>query len=175
VKHAVVVGGGFGGLTLARALRRAPLQLTLVDRSNHHLFQPLLYQVAMAGLSPADIAVPIRSVLRRHDRARVLLGEVVDVDLARREVQLDGGERLAYDYLVLAPGAATDYFGHEEWGRLALGLKSIDDALEIRRRVLLAFEAAERGRDPEAGRRLLTFVVIGGGPTGVEVAGRSPG
>jgi NADH dehydrogenase len=167
----VIVGGGFGGLTLAKSLGRAPVDVTLVDRSNHHLFQPLLYQVAMAGLSPADIAVPIRSVLKRQSNTRVLLGDVTRVDLSKKSVSLDDGETIPYDFLVIAIGAKTNYFGHDDWARFALGLKTVDDAVEIRRRVLLAFEAAEREAESEARRRLLTFVVIGGGPTGVEVAG----
>ncbi len=167
----VVIGGGFGGLTAARGLSDAPVRVTLVDRSNHHLFQPLLYQVAMAGLSPADIAVPIRSVLNSHDNALVVLADVVGVDLEQRRVVLDDGESIDYDFLVIATGSKTNYFGHDDWGRHALGLKTLDDALEIRRRVLLAFEAAERERDDNARKRLLTFIVIGGGPTGVEIAG----
>jgi NADH dehydrogenase len=143
----VVVGGGFGGLTLAKALRRAPVALTVVDRQNHHLFQPLLYQVAMAGLAPSEIAVPIRGLLGRQPNTTVLLDEVVNVDLTRKQVQVAQGKELAYDYLVLAPGARTHYFGHDEWATFAPGLKSIDDAVEIRRRVLLAFEAAERESD----------------------------
>ncbi len=145
--------------------------MTLVDRANYPLFQPLLYQVATAGLSPADIAVPIRSVLRKQENTTVLLAEVTEVELPRRLVRIDGDDALAYDFLIVGVGAKTSYFGHEGWQPCALGLKSIDDALEIRRQVLLAFEAAERENDPEARRRLLTFVVIGGGPTGVEVAG----
>lgn len=166
----VIVGGGFGGLAAARALRRAPVDVTLVDRRNHHLFQPLLYQVATAGLSPADIAYPIRSVLRRQANASVLLAEAVSVDVARRELVLKDG-RLGYDYLVLATGARHAYFGHEEWEPLAPGLKSLEDALEIRRRILLAFEKAERETSPDARRALLTIVVVGAGPTGVELAG----
>jgi NADH dehydrogenase len=169
--HVVIVGGGFGGLETAKALAKASVRITLVDRENHHLFQPLLYQVAMAGLSPAEIAVPIRSVLKKQSDTRVLLGEVTFVDLDGRRVHLEQGNTLSYDFLVIAVGAKTNYFGHDDWGRYALGLKTIDDAVEIRRRVLLAFEAAERENDPEARRTLLTFVVIGGGPTGVEVAG----
>lgn len=170
--HVLIIGGGFGGLEAARALSRAPVRLTLVDRQNHHLFQPLLYQVAMAGLSPADIAMPIRTVFRGRDNVRVLLAEVTGVDLERRRVQLRDGDHLDYDYLVVASGATTNYFGHESsWRPVAMPLKKIDDAVEIRRRVLLAFEAAERQPDPRARARLLTFVVIGGGPTGVEVAG----
>lgn len=170
----VIVGGGFGGLTAATALAKAPVRITLVDRKNHHLFQPLLYQVAMAGLSPADIASPIRSILRKQVNVEaVLLAEVTDVGLDARTITIrDSGERvLAYDFLVLAVGARTNYFGHDEWERIAPGLKDIDDAVEIRRRVLLAFEEAEREDDDARRRVLLTFVVIGGGPTGVELAG----
>ncbi len=170
-RHVVVVGGGFGGLAVTKALARAPVRITLLDRSNHHLFQPLLYQVAMAGLAPAEIAVPIRSVLRRQDNARVLLAEVTGVDLTMRQVLTRECPPLEYDYLVLAPGARNDYFGHDKWASVAPGLKDLDDAVEIRRRVLLAFEAAERETDPALRRRHLTFVVIGGGPTGVELAG----
>jgi NADH dehydrogenase len=169
--HVVIVGGGFGGLEVAKALAGSRVLITLVDRSNHHLFQPLLYQVAMAGLSPADIAVPIRSVLSQQRNATVLLGEATHVDLEGKRLHLEHGRALAYDFLVLAFGAKTNYFGHDDWARHALGMKTIDDALEVRRRVLLSFEAAEREPDPEARRTLLTFVVIGGGPTGVEVAG----
>ncbi|WP_434045217.1 MULTISPECIES: NAD(P)/FAD-dependent oxidoreductase [Sorangium] len=168
--HVVIVGGGFGGLNAAKALRDAPVRVTLVDRTNHHLFQPLLYQVATASLSPADIAVPIRSVLSRQRNARVLLGEVTRVDLAGRRITVDG-DTLDYDYLILAVGAANNYFGHEEWARFAPALKNLDEALTIRERMLLAFEAAEREQDPAVRRRLLTFVVIGGGATGVEMAG----
>jgi NADH dehydrogenase len=168
--HVVIVGGGFGGLAAARGLARAPVDVTLVDRKNHHLFQPLLYQVAAAGLSPAEIAYPIRRILRRQANARVVLAEATSVDGAgRRLVLVDGG--LAYDCLVLATGATHSYFGRPEWERHAPGLKTLEDALEIRRRALLAFEAAEREADPEARRRWLTFVVVGGGPTGVEMAG----
>ena len=170
-KQVVVIGGGFGGLAVTRALAREAVQVTLVDRRNHHLFQPLLYQVAMAGLSPAEIAVPIRSVLRGQKNARVLLAEAIQVDTAAQQVVLREAPPLAYDFLVVATGALTSYFGHEDWGKVAPGLKDIEDAVEIRRRVLLAFEAAEREPDPELRRRHLTFVVIGGGPTGVELAG----
>jgi NADH:quinone reductase (non-electrogenic) len=166
----VIVGGGFGGLTCAQSLARAPVDVVLVDRTNHHLFQPLLYQVAMAGLSPADIASPIRSVLSRQENARVLLGEVTRVDLAGRRVVLQEGE-LAYDWLVLATGAETSYFGHHEWEGIAPGLKSLEDAVRIRQQVLLSFEIAERIDDEKERERLLSFVVIGGGPTGVELAG----
>jgi NADH dehydrogenase len=170
-KQVVVIGGGFGGLAVTRALAGEAVQVTLVDRRNHHLFQPLLYQVAMAGLSPAEIAVPIRSVLRRQENARVLLAEAIRIDTATQQVVLREAPPLAYDFLVVATGALTSYFGHEEWRAVAPGLKDIEDAVEIRRRVLLAFEAAEREADSEVRRRHLTFVVIGGGPTGVELAG----
>lgn len=170
-KRVVVVGGGFGGIAAAKALRRTPVHVTLVDRSNHYLFQPLLYQVAMAGLAPNEIATPIRSVLRHVENARVLLAEVTSVDLAKRQVFTRECAALEYDYLVLAPGAVNSYFGHADWAHVAPGLKDLDDAVEIRRRVLLAFEAAEREPDSKAQRRHLTFVVIGGGPTGVELAG----
>lgn len=170
--HVVIIGGGFGGLRAARQLAHAPVRVTLVDRNNYHLFQPLLYQIAMAGLSPADIAYPLRSVFSAQDNAEVLLGEVTDIDVDERRLTLHDGARLSYDYLVLAAGARTNYFGNEDkWAPHSLGLKSIDDAIEIRRRVLMAFEAAERETDEAARRRLLTFVVIGGGPTGVEIAG----
>lgn len=168
--HVVIVGGGFGGLAAARALRRAPVHVTLVDRRNHHLFQPLLYQVATAGLSPADIAYPIRAVLSRQANANVILAEATAIDVARHELVLSDG-RLGYDYLVVATGARHAYFGHDEWEAFAPGLKSLEDALEIRRRILLAFEKAERETDPDARRALLTIVVVGGGPTGVELAG----
>lgn len=170
-RHVVIVGGGFGGLAVAKALEKAPVHVTLVDRSNHYLFQPLLYQVAMAGLAPAEIAVPIRSLLRSQENARVLLADVTSVDLAARHIELEQCPPIDYEFLVLATGAQTSYFGHDEWSRVAPGLKDLDDAVEIRRRVLLAFEAAEREGDPALRRRHLTFVVIGGGPTGVELAG----
>jgi NADH:ubiquinone reductase (H+-translocating) len=170
-KHVVVVGGGFGGLAVARALEAAPVRLTLIDKSNHHLFQPLLYQVAMAGLTPGEIAVPIRSVVRRQENIRVLLAEVTGIDLRARRISTRECPPIEYDFLVLAPGAVNSTFGHDDWARVAPGLKDLDDAVEIRRRVLLAFEAAEREPDPIVQRRMLTFVVIGGGPTGVELAG----
>jgi NADH:ubiquinone reductase (H+-translocating) len=168
--HVVIIGGGFGGLTAAQALKKARVRITLIDRTNHHLFQPLLYQVAMAGLSPAEIAMPIRSVLGRQRNVTVLLDEAESIDLAAKTVHLKDG-RIGYDFLILATGAKTTYFGHDEWEKLAPGLKDLDDAVEIRRRVLLAFEAAEREFDPVERQRLLTFAVIGGGPTGVELAG----
>src|SRR5438552_10495108 len=168
--HVVIAGAGFGGLAAARALAKAPVRITLVGRTNHHLFQPLLYQVAMAGLSPADIAAPIRAILRRQKNLTVLLSEATGIDLTRRTVLLSEGSIL-YDYLVLATGSRTSYFGHDEWEKFAPGLKDLDDAVEIRRRVLIAFESAEKETDPERHRELLTFVVVGGGPTGVELAG----
>ncbi len=174
VPHIVIIGAGFGGLTAAQALKKAPVQITIVDRTNHHLFQPLLYQVAMAGLSPADIAAPIRAILRGQKNVSVMLAEATCVDFANRQVILGDSqreERLAYDYLLLATGGRTSYFGHDEWERFAPGLKDLDDAVEIRRRVLMAFEAAEKESDPKRRRELLTFVVVGGGPTGVELAG----
>jgi len=168
--HVVVVGAGFGGLNAVRALRGAPVHVTLIDRRNHHLFQPLLYQVATAALSPADIAYPVRSILRAQKNATVLLAEVVSVDRSAREVVLSDG-RLGFDYLVLANGVRHAYFGHDAWETSAPGLKSLEDALEIRRRILLAFERAERELDVARRRALLTFVIVGGGPTGVELAG----
>ncbi len=170
-KRVVIIGGGFGGLSAARELAREPVHVTLVDRSNHHLFQPLLYQVAMAGLSPGEIAVPIRAVLHRQENVRVLLAEVTGIDFAARRVLMREALPLDYDYVVIATGAENSYFGHDDWARVAPGLKDLDDAIEIRRRVLLAFEAAEREPDPTVQRQHLTFVVIGGGPTGVELAG----
>ena len=179
--HVVIVGGGFGGLDAARALAGADVRVTLLDRHNYHLFQPLLYQVATASLSPGDVASPIRWILRRQKNVEVLLAEARAIDPVSRRVVIDPGPAeagdqvddawIAYDYLVLAAGATHAYFGHPEWAERAPGLKTLDDALEMRRRVLLAFEAAERERDPERQRRLLTFVIIGGGPTGVELAG----
>jgi NADH:ubiquinone reductase (H+-translocating) len=169
--HVVVLGGGFGGLTTTQALAGAPVRVTLVDRTNHHTFQPLLYQVAMAGLSPADIAQPIRSIVHRQANATVLMAEAKRVDLDARAVELDDGTALPWDFLVVACGAETSYFGHEPWAKAAPGLKSIEDAIDIRQRVLLAFEQAERERDLARRRELLSFVVIGGGPTGVELAG----
>jgi NADH:ubiquinone reductase (H+-translocating) len=166
----VIVGGGFGGLTAARALARAPVDVTLLDRTNHHLFQPLLYQVASAGLSPAEIAYPIRRILRRQKNARVLLAEAVAIDTTAKRVLLADGE-VPYDHLIVAAGAGHSYFGKDQWEAHAPGLKTLEDALEIRRRALIAFEQAEREEDPEARRQWLTFVVVGGGPTGVEMAG----
>jgi len=158
-------------MAVARKLAGEEVQITLVDRRNHHLFQPLLYQVAMAGLSPAEIASPIRSILRKQLNVRVLLAEATHVDLDQRRITLNEGAPLPYDYLVVATGSQPNFFGHTDWAKVAPGLKSIEDAIEVRRRVLLAFELAERTSDPERQRRCLTFVVIGGGPTGVELAG----
>lgn len=170
VPHVVIIGGGFGGLNAACALGRVPVRVTLIDRRNHHLFQPLLYQVASAGLSAGDIAYPIRSVLRRQKNARVLLGNVTSIDRQARVVYFEGGE-IVYDYLIVATGATHSYFGNDQWAEHAPGLKSIEDALDIRRRILLAFEAAERERDPAQQAAWMTFVVVGAGATGVELAG----
>ena len=169
--HVVILGGGFAGLYAAKRLRDAPVRVTLVDRRNHHLFQPMLYQVATAALNPADISAPIRSVLRKQKNTDVLLGEACAIDVAARKVQLSDGASLEYDYLIVATGARHSYFGHDEWEPLAPGLKSLSDAVEIRRRVLLAFERAERETDPVRRHAFLTFVIVGGGPTGVEMAG----
>src|SRR5437867_4652803 len=168
--HVVIVGAGFGGLSAARSLARAPVRVTVVDRRNHHLLQPLLYQVATAALSPGDIAYPIRAILRRQMNATVLLADAAAIDVSSRELILTDG-RVGYDFLILATGARHAYFGHEEWEELAPGLKSLENALEIRRRILLAFEKAERETDPDRRRALLTFVLVGGGPTGAELAG----
>ncbi len=167
----LIVGGGFAGLHAAKGLAHLPVDVTVVDRRNHHTFQPLLYQVALAVLSPADIAQPIRTILRHQRNAQVLMDEVVSIDVSARQVTLASGARLAYDYLVLATGATHSYFGHDQWEPLAPGLKSIEDAIEIRRRVLLAFELAERQMLEQGWHPPLNFVVIGGGPTGVELAG----
>src|SRR5580704_8881308 len=166
----VIVGAGFGGLVAARTLARDPVQITLIDRQNFHTFQPLLYQVATAGLSPGEIAAPIRWILRGRRNVRILMGEVDDVDVSRRVVKVEDAE-IPYDYLIVAAGSSHAYFGHDEWEPFAPGLKTIEDALEIRRRVLLAFELAER-QAAEGGEQVqLNFVVVGGGPTGVELAG----
>jgi NADH dehydrogenase len=168
----IILGGGFGGARAARALRTAPVRVTLIDRTNHHVFQPLLYQVATAGLAPSDIASPIRWMLRRQRNVTVLMSEVLAVDPNRRAVLLgDRQTEIAYDYLIAATGARHSYFGHGEWEAHAPGLKSLADALEIRRRFLLAFETAEKTDDPDDRRALQTFVLVGGGPTGVELAG----
>ena len=170
-RHQVVIlGGGFAGLRAAHALRRAPVEVTLIDRRNFHLFQPLLYQVATGGLSPANISAPLRRALRNQKNTRVLLGEAVDIDVAGRRVILKDGE-VAYDTLIVATGARHHYFGHADWEPFAPGLKTIEQATEMRRRILLAFEAAERETDPDQERAWLTFVIVGAGPTGVELAG----
>ena len=171
MKQVVIVGGGFAGLQAAKGLGSVEgIAVTLLDRHNHHVFQPLLYQVAMAQLSPADIAVPLRSVLSRHANVKVYQGSVTGIDISARRLRTGFGE-LPYDYLVLVAGASHSYFGHDDWQPYASGLKTLEDAREVRRRVLDAYEAAERSRDPEQQRRLLTFVIVGGGPTGVELAG----
>ena len=169
--HVVILGAGFGGLWAAQALRRAPVKVTVLDRTNHHLFQPLLYQVATAGLAAPAISAPIRHILARQDNATVLLGEATAIDSAQRKVVLDDGAELAYDHLIVATGAAHSYFGNDAWAPFAPGLKTLDDALEIRKRILLAYEHAERETDPAKRAAWLTFVVIGGGATGVELAG----
>ncbi len=166
----VIIGGGFGGLYAAQSLKRAPVQVTLLDRRNFHLFQPLLYQVATGGLSPANIAAPLRRVLSKQGNVRVLLAEAIDIDVINRRVVLSDGE-VSYDILIVAAGARHHYFGNEQWEKLAPGLKTIEDATDIRRRILLAFEAAERESDSEKLRAWLTFVIVGAGPTGVELAG----
>lgn len=174
--HVVIVGGGFGGLNAAQALSKAPVRITMIDRRNHHLFQPLLYQVATAELSSTDIASPIRQILHGHKNIDMLLAEVTGIDIERQEVHIKDMRMqelhsVAYDYLILATGSQQNYFGHNEWKKLAPGLKSIEDALEIRRRILSAFESAELETDPEERKALLTFVLVGGGATGVELAG----
>jgi len=173
--HVVILGGGFAGLTAARTLRRAPIDITVIDRTNHHLFQPLLYQVATATLAPSDITVPIRWRLRRQQNTTVLLAEARDIDVEQRIVYLDDERRaLPYDYLIVATGARHSYFGHDEWEEVAPGLKSIADAYELRRRFLLAFEYAEKTDDPAEREAYQTFVIVGAGPTGVELAGVIP-
>lgn len=167
----VIIGGGFGGLYAARRFRRRSVDVTILDRRNHHLFQPLLYQVAMAALSPGDIASPIRWILRRQRNVEVLLGEALRVDASRKRVVLVDGAEISYDYVIVAAGTTHAYFGHDDWRPYAPGLKTLEDALEIRKRVLLAFERAERESDPLRRAAELTFVIVGGGPTGVEMAG----
>ncbi len=168
--HIIVLGGGFGGLAVTRALRRTPVRITLIDRRNHHLFQPLLYQVATAGLSPGQIASPIRRILRHQKNVRVLMGEATRINLEEKTVSLSD-EVMTFDHLIVATGVTHSYFGHGDWAPNAPGLKNIEDALEIRKRIFLAYEAAERESDPEKRREWMTFVVVGGGPTGVELAG----
>src|SRR5262245_26626263 len=169
--HVVIIGGGFGGLNAAKALRKAPVRVTVVDRHNHHLFQPLLYQVATATLSPGDIASPIRWILRHARNTRVWLGDVQTIDLKHRRIMLVDGASIAYDYLIIATGTSHTYFGHDGWAAYAPGLKTLEDALAIRRRILVAFEEAERETNPVRQQRFLTFLLVGGGPTGVELAG----
>ena len=169
--NVLIIGGGFGGLAAAKVLRSAPVRVTLLDRHNYHLFQPLLYQVATAALSPGDIASPIRWIFRRSPNVRVLLGDAAAIDPVRKIVSLTDGGTLAYDFLIVATGSSHTYFGHDEWATAAPGLKTLEDALEIRRRVLLAFERAERESDAVRQQELLTFILVGGGPTGVELAG----
>jgi NADH dehydrogenase len=171
----VIIGGGFGGIAAARALRRAQVDITLIDRTNHFIFQPLLYQVATAALAPSDITAPIRWILRSQRNTEVLMAEAREIDTERRVVRVDDDLReLAYDYLIVAPGTRHSYFGHDEWEPYAPGLKAIEDASEIRRRFLLAYEIAEKFEDPKEQDEYLTFVIVGGGPTGVELAGAIP-
>ncbi|MCY1510001.1 NADH dehydrogenase-like protein [compost metagenome] len=169
--HVVIIGCGFGGLEAARKLQRADVDVTVIDKTNHHLFQPLLYQVATAGLAAPSIAAPVRALFRKQANVTTLLAEVTGIDPAARTVQLADGSQVAYDHLIVAAGATHSYFGHDEWAPAAPGLKTLADAFEIRRRVLMSFETAETTADPERRRALLTFVVIGAGPTGVEMAG----
>ena len=166
----VIIGAGFGGLEAAKHLGNKPVRVTVIDRTNYHLFQPLLYQVATAALSPADIAAPIRGILSKYENIEVLLAEVRAVDLEARRVRT-AEQEISYDYLIVATGSRHSYFGHDEWEKLAPGLKSLEDAIEIRRRILMAFEFAEKTQDPEARTAAMNFVIIGGGPTGVEMAG----
>src|SRR5262245_21732707 len=167
----VIIGAGFGGLEATMALARAPVDITLIDRNNYHCFQPLLYQVATAALSPADVAWPVRHILRRQQNATVLMANVTGIDTQKNLVELDDAAPVAYDFLILATGATHSYFGHDEWADCAPGLKRIEDATRIRRRILLGFEEAELTTDEAERQRLLTFVIVGGGATGVEMAG----
>src|SRR5580700_5491769 len=166
----VIVGGGFGGLSAARMLKHAPVEVTLLDRCNYHLFQPLLYQVATGALSPANIAAPLRHILKNQRNVKVLLAEATHIDAAPRRVILSDGV-VDYDTLIVATGASHQYFGHDEWEKFAPGLKTIEDATDMRSRILLAFEAAEREADPEKSKAWMTFVIVGAGPTGAELAG----
>ena len=167
----VIIGGGFGGLTTVQSLQRSGVEIVLIDRTNHHLFQPLLYQVATAALSPADIASPLRSILRSQQNVRVIMDEARSIDREGHRVLLAEGEAVSFDYLVVAPGSCHSYFGHEEWGHFAPGLKTLADALAIREHLILSFENADRLGDRSDAKKYLTFVIIGGGPTGVELAG----
>ena len=169
--HVVIIGGGFGGLYTAKSLRNAPVRVTLIDKRNFHLFQPLLYQVATGSLSPADIASPLRVILSKQKNTQVLLDKVVDIDTDAKRVIVQDGEDLNYDMLVIATGGSHHYFGNDQWQDDAPGLKTVEDALEMRRRIFTAFEAAEKETDPQKRQSLLTFIVVGGGPTGVELAG----
>ncbi|MCH7948566.1 MAG: FAD-dependent oxidoreductase, partial [candidate division Zixibacteria bacterium] len=171
IHRVVIIGGGFGGLNAAKALRNAPVKVTLIDKRNLHLFQPLLYQVATGGLSPADIASPIRAILRKNKNTRTIMAEVRDIDIESQRVFMDDNRVADYDSLIVAAGSRNHYFGHDDWSRFAPGLKTIEEALEIRRRILSAFEKAELAEDDTTRRQLLTFVIVGGGPTGVELAG----
>ncbi len=171
-RRVVIVGGGFGGVEAARKLRRAEVEVTIVDRRNHQLFQPLIYGAAAGALSPGDVASPIRAMLKRQANASVLMAEVTDFDIGRRQVVLDRGDRLEYDSLIVACGGETSYFGHDEWAEVSCGLKTLGDAVDLRNRIFGAFEEAERAEDPAARDEWLTFVVVGGGPTGVEISGQ---
>jgi NADH dehydrogenase len=171
-RRVVIVGGGFGGAEAARKLKRAPVDVTIIDSHNHHLFQPLIYQVAAGALSSGEVAAPIRAMVKRQPNASVLMASVTDVDVAHRHVVLDRGERLEYDSLIMACGGETSYFGHDEWSTVTSPLKTLEDALNLRSRIFGAFEEAERASDPAASEEWLTFVVVGGGPTGVEIAGQ---
>lgn len=171
IPHVVIVGAGFGGLEAAKALGKFPLRVTLIDQNNFHLFQPMLYQVATAGLAPSDIATPVREVMRKQENTDVLMARVVGIDEEQQRVLLEDNQTVHYDYLILATGATSNYFGHQEWARHAPGMKTLDEAMIVRRLVLSAFEAAEREPDEEKRQALLTFVLVGGGPTGVELAG----
>ncbi len=170
-KQVIVVGAGFGGLRVVQKLCKQPVEITLIDKTNHHLFQPLLYQVATAALAPSDIAVPARAIFKRNKNVHVRMGEVVDVDTDKKKIHLENGQSLPFDYLILAPGTRHSYFGNDSWEKFAPGLKTLSDALDIRERILMSFEKAEREPDPEKRKHHETFVVVGGGPTGVEVAG----
>jgi len=170
-KHVVIIGGGFGGINAAKKLKKNDVDVTVIDRTNHHLFQPLLYQVATAALSPGDIAVPIRAILGQRKGMKILLGNVTHIHKQEQLVELEGGRKISFDYLVLAPGAQYNYFGNDEWENYAPGLKSVGDALQVRERILLSLEKAEQIGDPKLREPYLTYVIIGGGPTGVEMAG----
>jgi NADH:ubiquinone reductase (H+-translocating) len=171
-RRVVIVGGGFGGMEAAKRLRRADVNVTVVDRNNHHLFQPLIYQMAAGALSSGQVAAPIRGMLKRQENATALMAGVTDIDVERRQVVLDRGERLDYDSLIMACGGETSYFGHDEWSRVSFALKTLEDAVQLRNRIFSAFEEAERAEDSAARQEWLTFVVVGGGPTGVEISGQ---